>query len=129
MRTAWAEAQRLADRVGRDRVMHAHRHVVGLVAAHLPVVAMPLGTIYPDEAAVIHLLAVRRAEFTAALLNVAAAAATQRDAPPYAALLGPRSGQPGWPSRVPMTRAPDHSVEKNFRATRACSPFQFEIST
>jgi len=93
------------------------------------VVVMPLGTIYPDEAAVIHLLAVRRAEFTAALLNVAAAAVTQRDAPPSAALLGPRSGQPGWPSRVPMTRTPDRSVEKNFRATRACSPFQFQIST
>ena len=46
---------------------------------------MPLGTIYPDEAAVIHLLAVRRAEFTAALPNVAAAAVIQPGAALYAA--------------------------------------------
>jgi hypothetical protein len=51
------------------------------------------GTIYLDETAVFHLLAGRRAEFTAALLNVAVAAA-QRDAPPYTAL----------PARVPVSQ-------------------------
>jgi hypothetical protein len=71
-------------------------------AAHLPVVPMPPGTIYPDEAAVIWILALRRAEFTAARLNVAAAAATlsaQRDTPPYGSTFGrnpvSRDGQGG----------------------------------
>ena len=48
---------------------------IGVVAAHLPVVPMPLAAIHPAGAAVVGMNAVRRAEFTAALLNLAAAAA------------------------------------------------------
>jgi Gas vesicle synthesis protein GvpL/GvpF len=69
---------------GRDLTTRAHRHVVSIVAAHLPVVPMPAGTVYPDEAAVIRMLAVRRAEFTAGLLNVAAAAVMRPAARPLA---------------------------------------------
>lgn len=87
------EALRRADRAWQDLTARAHRHVVSIVAAHLPVVPMPVGTVYPDEAAVIRMLAVRRAEFTTALLNVAAAAArrpatgplAEREAAPWSA--------------------------------------------
>jgi hypothetical protein len=46
-------------------------------AGRQPVVPMPLATLYPDESAVIRMLAARRAELTAALLNVAASAAAE----------------------------------------------------
>jgi hypothetical protein len=69
---AEAVRRQLADPAWRQRIMLEHRRVVGLVAAHLPVVTMQLGAVYPDEAAVADMLAARRAEFTAALLNVAA---------------------------------------------------------
>jgi hypothetical protein len=81
---AGPEALRRADRARRDLTMRAHRHVVSIVAAHLPVVPMPAGIVYPDEAAVIRMLAARRAEFTAGLLNVAAAAVMRPAARPLA---------------------------------------------
>jgi len=79
----------LAARTRRERAIRAHHHVIGIVSAHLPVVPMPLATVFPDETAVIRMLATRRAEFTATLLNIAAAAAamgaaTEGDIPPYA---------------------------------------------
>jgi hypothetical protein len=62
----------LADPDWRDRTALTHWRVADLVAAHLPAVPMQLGAVYPDEAAVVSMLADRRAEFAAALLNVAA---------------------------------------------------------
>jgi len=68
----------LADPHWRDRTTLTHWRVVDLIAAHLPVVPMQLGVVYPDEATVVTMLAARRAEFTAALLNVAAASPAAR---------------------------------------------------
>ena len=82
----------------------AGRQMAGIVAAHLPVVPMPPGIVYPDEAVVIRIYAVRRAEFTAALLNVAAAAAAARSVP----------------GRYAMARTTVRSAKKAFAAP-ACA--------
>lgn len=42
-----------------------------IITSHQPVVPVRLATIYPDEATVTSMLTAGRAEFTAALLNVA----------------------------------------------------------
>jgi hypothetical protein len=54
----------------------------GIGVAHLPVAPMPPGTIYPDEATVIRILAARRTELTIAL-NVTAATAKPSAPPSY----------------------------------------------
>src|ERR1035437_2073726 len=107
-----------------------------IIASHQPVVPVRLATIYPDEATVTSMLTAGRAEFTAALLNVAVSrvrpASAGWDVTVYAAPLtscGPASvAERAGPMTVTKVRSGKNSINKRLQAITA-APQRSRVAT